>query len=398
MTGSTPDRIDAAPAGEPAPELRGVTREAGDASAAPVIGTGNVVPFARPRDAVAARSAPEVALDPTARPAAWFAEPAGRARIRVLLAVSLMVHGALYLAFNRDPEPLSSIGLEAISVEIVLGATTPAGLAAAPEKNEVQNAPADDPDPQPTDSETATAKPEAAVEAKPVEEARAAPESTTSEAKFDQPTDVASRAPSEVEKQQVAALPVEPMPPSPDAVLPEPAKPEPAKSEPAKPEPPKPQAVRPPPKPEPAPKPVRKRDTKPTQEREEKPKPEREGPRSRTASIDPHATGARSNSANGVGVGRSQSNANYYGLVSAHLARYKQYPAEARSRGEQGAPTVSFSLDGNGRVTRVALVRGIASASLNQEVQAMVRRASPFPAPPDGRPVSFTQTVGFRIH
>jgi protein TonB len=83
--------------------------------------------------------------------------------------------------------------------------------------------------------------------------------------------------------------------------------------------------------------------------------------------------------------------------VSAHLARHKRFPPEARSRDEQGSATVSFALDGTGRVTRVALQRGTGVASLDQEATAMVRRASPFPAPPNGRAMSFTVPVSFRI-
>ena len=83
--------------------------------------------------------------------------------------------------------------------------------------------------------------------------------------------------------------------------------------------------------------------------------------------------------ANNVGVGRSDADSNYAGLVSAHLRRHQQYPADARSRGDQGTATVSFSLDGGGRVTSSQLVRGSGISSIDQEVQAMVRRASPFP-------------------
>ena len=43
------------------------------------------------------------------------------------------------------------------------------------------------------------------------------------------------------------------------------------------------------------------------------------------------------------------------------------------------------------------VVRGTGFASLDQEVQGMVRRASPFPAPPNGRGMSFTVPVSFRI-
>ncbi|MFL6930329.1 MAG: energy transducer TonB, partial [Xanthobacteraceae bacterium] len=102
-------------------------------------------------------------------------------------------------------------------------------------------------------------------------------------------------------------------------------------------------------------------------------------------------------SASGVGIGRAANDTNYSGLVFAHLARHNQFPADARNRGEQGSAMIGFSLDGGGRVTRVSLVRSSGFSSLDQEAPAMVRRASPFPAPPDGRPVSFTAPASFRI-
>jgi protein TonB len=80
------------------------------------------------------------------------------------------------------------------------------------------------------------------------------------------------------------------------------------------------------------------------------------------------------------------------------LRRHQQYPPDARSRGEQGTATVSFSLDGGGRVTSARLARGSGIGSLDQEVQAMVRRASPFPAPPSRQSVSFTVPVTFRLN
>jgi TonB family protein len=105
-----------------------------------------------------------------------------------------------------------------------------------------------------------------------------------------------------------------------------------------------------------------------------------------------------STAANNIGVGRSDSSSNYPGLVSAHLRRHQQYPSDARNRGDQGTATVSFGLDGGGRVTSARLVSGSGVASLDQEVQAMVRRASPFPAPPDGRPRSFAVPIAFRLN
>jgi TonB family protein len=129
----------------------------------------------------------------------------------------------------------------------------------------------------------------------------------------------------------------------------------------------------------------------------EKKRKERAGPKQQAASGEPNSTGPRAIAASGVGPGRSQADSNYRGLVSAHLARHKRFPPEARSGGQQGRATVSFALDGGGRVTRVSLVRASGVASLDQEATAMVRRASPFPAPPNVRGMSFTVPVDFRI-
>ena len=140
----------------------------------------------------------------------------------------------------------------------------------------------------------------------------------------------------------------------------------------------------------PPPKPVK--DAKPAKEARRIAAPTRENA-SREAKASTPSTAA-----NNIGVGRSDNASNYPGLVSAHLRRHQQYPSDARGRGDQGTATVSFSLDGGGRVTSSRLARGSGYASLDQEVQAMVRRASPFPAPPGGRGQSFTVPVSFRLN
>jgi TonB family protein len=104
-----------------------------------------------------------------------------------------------------------------------------------------------------------------------------------------------------------------------------------------------------------------------------------------------------STAAGGVGRGRSERNSNYRGIVAAHLARYKQFPADARSHGDQGVASVTFTLSGSGSVTSARLARSSGIASLDREVTAMVRRASPFPPPPDGRSASFTVPISFRV-
>jgi periplasmic protein TonB len=312
-----------------------------------VIATGNVVPFVRPRPAGAA-----LTLDPSQRPAPDQPRHDRRGRMVGLLALSLAIHGGLFVVLNREPEPLASIALPAISVELVLGANTPAGVATTAREQEVEIK-ADDPQQQPTQPETETAK----QEVTPPEPQSPPVETAATETTLEPP------ATSET-------------PPAPVASHEDP------------------RAAEPPPtvKPEPQPKPVQHA-TKPKQERAAKPK--QAELRARTANLEPGATA--SPSASGIGIGRAGTDTNYRGLVFAHLARHKQFPADARGRGEQGSAMIAFSLDGGGRVTRVSLVRSSGFSSLDQEAQAMVRRASPFPAPPDGRPVSFTAPASFRI-
>jgi protein TonB len=139
-------------------------------------------------------------------------------------------------------------------------------------------------------------------------------------------------------------------------------------------------------------------------ERREKAAPQSQENRRKTAVQDGKAAHDRrapeapaATASNGMGRGRSDSDTNYRGLVAAHLARHQQFPADARGRGDQGTPAVTFSIDGAGRVTSMRLARSSGVTSLDQEVQAMARRASPFPAPPLGHPMTFTVPISFQL-
>jgi len=101
-----------------------------------------------------------------------------------------------------------------------------------------------------------------------------------------------------------------------------------------------------------------------------------------------------SDSASGVGRGRSDRSVNYPGIVRAHLVRYKQTPHSASGR---GVATVQFLIDSSGRVTSARLASSSGVAAFDQEAVAMARRASPFPAPPDGKPGNFTVSVNFEV-
>jgi protein TonB len=290
----------------------------------------NVVPFARTRVGEAVRPRSVLVFDAAARPAPLGAGER-RARLAAFLVLSLALHAGLYAALREVPKPLASVGVESITIDIVLGGNTEAGVAIAPGETEAQPAePADEVKPQDQASE----------------QQQAAQEVT--EAKPEEPT---------------VAMVETPQPETPTA-LPRETPPEPPKQ------------VQPLQKPKPK---------QPAQKKEL-------APERRQAT-----TGAPSDAANGIGRGRSDSDSNYRGLVAAHLTRNKQYPPDARLNRDQGAASVSFTLDGSGRVTAAHLVRGSGHASLDQEVQAMVRRASPFPAPPGGRAMSFTVPITFRL-
>ncbi len=64
------------------------------------------------------------------------------------------------------------------------------------------------------------------------------------------------------------------------------------------------------------------------------------------------------------------------------MERFKIYPGQAQFRGQQGVASVRFVLDREGRVLSVKLDKSSGVASLDEEAVALVRRAQPFPKPP----------------
>jgi TonB family protein len=122
---------------------------------------------------------------------------------------------------------------------------------------------------------------------------------------------------------------------------------------------------------------------------------EREPPKEQPAPTPPSAP---SDSASGSGRRAVTGDADYNSLVARHLARHQQYPAAARNKRIQGRGTVTFTINANGSVTSVEIVRSSGAAILDQEILAMVRRAAPFPKPRNREAATFTQTVGFKLN
>lgn len=352
----------------------------------------NVVPFARPRASDAPALTLPADLARASRAGAWSARHAAGA------AFSLALHGGLLVLLLLQPEPaLNSIGLEVISVEIVPGATAPAGAAVTEGEADRQSAAA----PEEQSTEVAQTEPKATEQEQSVEVARqeTAPEQKTeapkTEAKPDESKTYETAAapepqPAQTESKPAVAMVESPTPDMatstpretpPDAtevtLLPQPDKPVEKKAE------PKPAQAAPP-------KPVK--NAAPAKEQRRIAAPTREKAAKEAKASTP------STQANNYGIGRSDRSTNYAGIVSSHLRRHQQYPSDARSRGDQGTASVTFGIGSGGAVTSVRLARSSGVGSIDQEVQAMVRRASPFPPPPEGRAQSFTVPVVFRLN
>jgi protein TonB len=321
----------------------------------------NVVPFRRPR-ATHGIDAPPCVVDPAVRPMP-HAPFARSYRFSLALAATILMHGAAFAAFFfYEPPPLASIGVEAVSVEIVVGSNSTTGVN-NPQSQDV------------SDSEYAPKEDKTADKQKP-EENLNAPEKPV-----EQPQTLASVEPAPqtpVEEPKAEAAPVEPQPQpkekpaitlAPEAMptLTEPPKQIEKKPIEIKRETPKPVVKKPEPK-------------KPEVKREAATKKRGEAERTQVAT----APEAHENhvSGRGAGAGRSDATENYRGMVRTHIQRYLQYPSDANRRGERGRALVRFWYDNSGRITSAKVMEGSGSSLIDQAAQATVQRASPIPAPP----------------
>jgi protein TonB len=84
----------------------------------------------------------------------------------------------------------------------------------------------------------------------------------------------------------------------------------------------------------------------------------------------------------------------YRARIVAHLSRFKTYPEQARDRGIQGRNSVTLTIGRDGRVISAALAGASGHSMLDAATLAAVRRATPFPAMPDGSPPTLTVTIG----
>jgi TonB family protein len=314
----------------------------------------NVIPFTRTRRGGEVAVFPLPPIDASERPAPHSAKIWIGVSI-ACFAASLALHSGLLVMLGHQPRPVASIGVEAMNVEIVLGATTPAGLASTPREQE--SAPASpsgesvEHEPVTEQSRAATVMPQEVPVAAQEMAPEAIPQEILAEAQTVDPTPQEQRP-----ETAVAEIPVTTQP-----------------AEVAEPPRPRVQAVQKAPE--------RKRVQAPTDKK--------------AAQNKERAVTQQTNSARGVGIGRSDKSVNYPGMVRAHLVRYKQAPSG--TPGSKGVATIQFLLDGNGRVTSARLVRSSGVPAFDQEIVAMARRASPFPPPPPDAKRDFTVSVNFEV-
>lgn len=98
-----------------------------------------------------------------------------------------------------------------------------------------------------------------------------------------------------------------------------------------------------------------------------------------------HVGSGRGANDGGTGTGKGVDPANvrrYHATLAAWLARHKRYPEPARRRQEQGTVRVTFSIDRQGRLLSHRIESSSGHPVLDQEVKAMLQRASPMPPIP----------------
>jgi TonB family protein len=87
--------------------------------------------------------------------------------------------------------------------------------------------------------------------------------------------------------------------------------------------------------------------------------------------------------ANGEVVSLENARISYQDMVATLLARAKRYPERALKRGMTGEGTIRIEINSDGSLSTFQIVRSTETSILDDELRAMVERASPFPAFPE---------------
>lgn len=104
--------------------------------------------------------------------------------------------------------------------------------------------------------------------------------------------------------------------------------------------------------------------------------------------------------AHGEAASIEQARISYQDMVATRLARAKRYPERALKRRMTGEGTIRIEISANGSLSGFQIIQSTAAPILDEELRAMVERASPFPAfPADLRKGSLALVVpvAFRL-
>lgn len=81
-------------------------------------------------------------------------------------------------------------------------------------------------------------------------------------------------------------------------------------------------------------------------------------------------------------VDRDNALSAYSSKLGRAIAKYKSYPKLAQRRGWQGTVLLAIKVDNNGNVLSATVSKSSGHATLDKSALKMVKKASPFPAPP----------------
>ncbi|ATW03368.1 hypothetical protein CHN51_07380 [Sphingorhabdus sp. YGSMI21] len=96
----------------------------------------------------------------------------------------------------------------------------------------------------------------------------------------------------------------------------------------------------------------------------------------------------------------SSAETSWQARLLAHLEKFRRYPAGAKARREQGVAYIRFRMDREGRLVSAQLSRSSGSRRLDKAALETIRRAAPFPKPPQDWPdkqLELTAPVEFFI-
>lgn len=147
-------------------------------------------------------------------------------------------------------------------------------------------------------------------------------------------------------------------------------------------------------KPQPKPKTVTK-DVEPSAEQKQIIQKAQAQPKLKTSNIANQQSALRQGQLSEQG---KAANVSWKQALHAHLEREKRYPRKAKRLKKQGMPVIRFTMNRQGKVLNVVLVKSSGTSSLDKEAVDLVYRAQPLIKPPNtisGDQIKLTLPINF---